>query len=104
MNYIRNHKTLLGSVIGLSVVTGASIIGYLVYEKLGPKKRPRTISPRSEERANIVPKELIIQIISEIQERSKAEGAQITARCRKLRRSFDISSPEYRECVRRHQQ
>lgn len=104
MDYFRNHRTLVGSVIGLSVVTGASIIGYLVYEKFGNRQRPRIISPRSEERANLVPKELIIQIISEIKERSKLEAAQITSRCRKLRRSFDTSSREYRECVHRHQQ
>ena len=106
MDTLRTNKTLIGSIVGVSLVTGVSLLGYLAYEKYSGKgkKNGNIVSPRTEERSKLVDKETILRVVADIGERVKSEIAKIQTRCRKKRRTFSLTSDEYAECVHRYQQ
>lgn len=107
MQFYKEHKSLTIKMLVFTAASGLIYLSYRLYEHLIFKTRnsnSRNKTSNKDERAELVDKETILEVLSQIQEKSSEEIFKIANECRQNRRRLLVISEEYHNCVKKHQQ
>ena len=107
MQFYKEHKNLTIKMLAFSAASGIIYLSYRLYEHLISKTRnsnSRKKTSKKDECAELVDKETILEVLSQIQEKSSEEIFKIAKECRQNRRRLMVVSEEYHNCVKKHQQ